>query len=59
MKTIKSFFLVLALLINVPNLLGHTLKESIESQDRTPHSPQGMFIDILMKLLPFLIFNLI
>ena len=36
MKTIKSFFLVLALLINVPNLLGHTLKESIESQDRTP-----------------------
>ena len=37
MKTIKSFFLVLALLINVPNLLSHSLKESIESQDRTPH----------------------
>ena len=36
MKTIKSFFLVLALLINVPNLLSHSLKESIESQDRTP-----------------------
>jgi len=36
MKTIKSFFLVLALLINAPNLLSHSLKESIESQDRTP-----------------------
>jgi len=36
MKAIKSFFLVLALLINVPNLLSHSLKESIESQDRTP-----------------------
>ncbi len=36
MKTIKSFFLVLVLLINVPNLLSHSLKESIESQDRTP-----------------------
>ncbi len=36
MKTIKIFFLVLALLINVPNLLSHSLKESIESQDRTP-----------------------
>jgi len=36
MKTIKSFFLVLALLINIPNLLSHSLKESIESQDRTP-----------------------
>ena len=36
MKTIKSFFLVLGLLINVPNLLSHSLKESIESQDRTP-----------------------
>ena len=36
MKTVKSFFLVLALLINVPNLLSHSLKESIESQDRTP-----------------------
>jgi len=36
MKTIKSFFLVFALLINVPNLLSHSLKESIESQDRTP-----------------------
>ena len=35
MKAIKSFFLVLALLINVPNLLSHSLKESIESQDRT------------------------
>ena len=35
MKTIKSFFLVLALLINVPNLLSHSLKESIERQDRT------------------------
>ena len=36
MKTIKSFFLVFALLINVPNLLAHSLKESIESQDRSP-----------------------
>ncbi|MDP6916356.1 MAG: methyltransferase [SAR86 cluster bacterium] len=36
MKTIKSFFLVLILLINAPNLLSHSLKESIESQDRTP-----------------------
>ena len=36
MKAIKSFFLVLALLITVPNLLSHSLKESIESQDRTP-----------------------
>ena len=36
MKTVKSFFLVLALLINAPNLLSHSLKESIESQDRTP-----------------------
>lgn len=36
MKTFKSLFLVLALLINVPNLLSHSLKESIESQDRTP-----------------------
>ena len=36
MKTIKSFFLVFALLINAPNLLAHSLKESIESQDRTP-----------------------
>ena len=36
MKTIKSFFLVSALLINAPNLLSHSLKESIESQDRTP-----------------------
>ena len=36
MKTIKSFFLVFSLLINVPNLLSHSLKESIESQDRTP-----------------------
>ena len=36
MKTIKSFFLVLALLINIPNLLSHSLKESVESQDRTP-----------------------
>ena len=36
MKAIKNFFLVLALLINVPNLLSHSLKESIESQDRTP-----------------------
>ena len=36
MKTIKSFFLVLTLLINVPNLFSHSLKESIESQDRTP-----------------------
>jgi len=37
MKTFKSFFLVSALLVNVPNLLAHSLKESIESQDRTPH----------------------
>ena len=36
MKAIKSFFLVLVFLINVPNLLSHSLKESIESQDRTP-----------------------
>ena len=36
MKTFKSLFLVLALLINVPNLLSHSLKESIASQDRTP-----------------------
>ncbi len=36
MKTIKSFFLVLIFLINAPNLLSHSLKESIESQDRTP-----------------------
>ena len=36
MKTIKCFFLVFALLINVPNLLAHSLKESIESQDRSP-----------------------
>ena len=36
MKTIKSFFLVLALLINAPDLFSHSLKESIESQDRTP-----------------------
>ena len=36
METIKSFFLLFALLINAPNVLAHTLKESIESQDRTP-----------------------
>ena len=36
MKTVKSFFLVLALLINASNLPSHSLKESIESQDRTP-----------------------
>ena len=36
MKTVKSFFLVLALLINASNLPSHSVKESIESQDRTP-----------------------
>ncbi|SVE09495.1 uncharacterized protein METZ01_LOCUS462349, partial [marine metagenome] len=36
MKTITNFLLVLALLMLLPNLSAHNLKQSIESEDRTP-----------------------